>query len=398
MSRSTAALAVLLAPSALRALWRALARRRSAAHAAVAAAVVVAPNMTALRYHGAGQVRLETVPSPRAAPGGVLVEVKAASLCHTELHFADGTLDLGIAPITLGHEAAGVIVAVGAGVDPARVSERVLLYYYDGCGTCPPCARGDEQLCGAMVTQLGFRSDGCLARYVAVRARNALPLPAALTFESAAPIGCGVSTAVHAARMAGGLKRGESVVVYGCNGVGHALVQLAKLRGCRVLAVARQQRHLLKAAELGADVSIDGTDASTVGGAVRAATGGQGADVVFECVGQRATMDACVGWGGALGARGRLVLLGYCAADELRCHPLPLIVQEQTIVGSVGATLADVREALKLVASGQIATVVDSTIALADVQARGLDRMAACACVGKVVVDRLDACAVCRDP
>jgi len=352
--------------------------------------------MAAVRYHGKGDVRVERVRTPSASPGGVVVEVRAAALCHTELHFADGTLQLGVAPITLGHEAAGVIVSVGEGIDAARVGERVLVYYYAGCAKCTFCAAGDEQLCGDVAAQFGFVSDGGLARFIAVPARNALPLPPSLTFAHAAPIGCGVSTAVHAAKRAGGLAAGETVCVYGCNGVGHSLVQLARARGCTVIAVARQQAHLRKASELGAHVLVDGTDATTVAAAVRASTGGCGADVIFECVGRRETMGACVGFGGALGKRGRLVLVGYAQgeAHDFRCHPIPLIVCEQTVVGSVGATLDDVREAIELVAAGTIATVVDSTIAIGDVHALGLERIRACACVGKIVVDRFE-CAAC---
>lgn len=356
-----------------------------------------AKDMAALRYHGPGDIRLAAVPVPSAPAGGVLVEVRAAALCHTELHFADGTLQLGVQPITLGHEAAGVVVAVGDGVDSSRVGSRVLVYYYAGCGKqqCAFCASGDEQLCGELAAQFGFISDGGLAQFIAVPARNALPIPDSLSFEQAAPIGCGVSTAVHAAKRAGGLVAGEVVVIYGCNGVGHSLLQLARSRGCAVIAIARKQAHLRKAAELGAQ-AVDGTDATTVAAAVRAATAGRGADIVFECVGTRETMDACVGFGGMLGKRGRLVLVGYAQgeAHDFRCHPIPLIVCEQAVLGTVGATLDDVREAIALVASGTISTVIDSTIRLADVHAQGLDRIRSCACVGKVVVNRFE-CAGC---
>lgn len=117
----------------------------------------------AIRYRGPRDVRLASVQVPTIRPGGVLIEVKAAALCHTELHFADGTLQLGVQPLTLGHEASGNIVAVGDGVDPNRVGERVLAYYYVGCGkpTCPHCATGDEQLCSELTAQFGFISGAC---------------------------------------------------------------------------------------------------------------------------------------------------------------------------------------------------------------------------------------------
>ena len=105
-----------------------------------------------------------------------------------------------------------------------------------------------------------------------------------------------------------------------------------------------------------------------------------------RCVGRRETLDACVGWGGALGKRGRLVFVGYTAGDahDFRCHPIPMVVYEQTVLGSVGASLADLQESVALVASGAMRTVVDSLLPLADFQA-GLDRIQACECLGKVV-------------
>jgi propanol-preferring alcohol dehydrogenase len=133
--------------------------------------------------------------------------------------------------MTLGHEAVGVITAVGEGVSASRIGERVIVYYYVGCGECRWCKSGDEQLCGALKAEFGFISDGGLAGMLAVPSRNAVVLPDSITFERAAPIGCGVTTAVHASkRVPGGLQRGHVIVIYGCNGVGHGLVQLAKHR------------------------------------------------------------------------------------------------------------------------------------------------------------------------
>jgi len=347
--------------------------------------------MKAVRYHGPNMaLTLDDIAVPTTTTDldddHVLVKVHAAALCHTELHFCDGTLNLGVKPMTLGHEAVGVIESVGQNVDPSRVGERVILYYYVGCGQCRWCKQGDEQLCAALQAEFGFITDGGLAEYIKAPARNAITLPEKLSFVDAAPIGCGVTTAVHATNLAK-IKPGESVMVYGVNGVGFGLVQLLKNKyGAKVICVTRSQTKRDKCLELGADIVIDGSDSSTVASLVRDATEGEGADVIFECVGQRETMDACVGWAGALGRRGRLVMIGYHAGDEndFRCHPMPMIVYEQTIMGSVGATLNDLKEAIELVASGKVKTVVDTTIPLGDFQI-GLDKIANCECVGKIV-------------
>jgi len=347
--------------------------------------------MEAVRYHGPNvPLTLETVPKPDPSTlsnDEVIVEVKASALCHTELHFADGTLNLGVKPMTLGHEAVGIITHVGSDVPNKRIGERVIVYYYVGCGKCRWCIKGEEHICGQLKAEYGFISDGGLAGFLRAPSRNAVVLPDDLSFVDAAPVGCGVTTAVHAAKM-GNVQSTDTVLIYGCNGVGFGLVQLMKnVYGCsKVIVVARSESKRAKALELGADEAIAGSEASTVATAVRDATGGEGADVIFECVGKRETMDACVGWAGALGKRGRLVLIGYHAGDEhdFRCHPMPMIVYEQSIVGSVGATLEDLKEAIAHVGAGKLKTVVDSTISLSSFQ-EGLDKIKSCGCVGKIV-------------
>jgi propanol-preferring alcohol dehydrogenase len=315
--------------------------------------------MRALRYHGPRQrLRLEDVATPTPAAGEVLVRVTAAGICHTELHFESGLLDLGVAPLTLGHEIVGRIERVGAGVPAERVGERVIVYYYVGCGACAHCLAGDENLCGALRAEYGFVTDGGFAEYVRAPARNAVPLPASVSDAAAAPIGCAVTTALHAARLAQ-VGLGDWVVVYGVGAVGYGLVQVARLRGARVIAVGRTAAKLEQARALGAEHAVR-AEAEDVAQRVRELTGGRGADVVFECVATRATMAASLA---ALAKRGRLVFVGY-SEDDLRVHPIQLVVGEQTVTASVGNTLAELRESVELVATGRVSTVVDRTLPL----------------------------------
>ncbi|MDP9380924.1 MAG: alcohol dehydrogenase catalytic domain-containing protein, partial [Chloroflexota bacterium] len=159
--------------------------------------------MKAVRYHGPNQpLQLEEVPKPEPGWGEVLVRVTASGICHTELHFLSGLLNLGVAPLTLGHEIVGVVDAVGPGVEEPRKGDRVIVYYYSGCGRCEHCRRGDENLCNNLRAEYGFISNGGFAEYIAVPARNAVPLPPSISDEEAAPIGCGVTTAIHASRLA----------------------------------------------------------------------------------------------------------------------------------------------------------------------------------------------------
>ncbi len=137
--------------------------------------------MRAVRYHGPKQpLRLEDVPIPAPGPDEVLVKVTAAGICHTELHFLSGLLDLGVRPITLGHEIVGRVERVGAGVEQPGPGERVIVYYYAGCGRCAYCRVGEENLCAAPRAEYGFVSDGGFAEFVRVPARNCVPLPDAV--------------------------------------------------------------------------------------------------------------------------------------------------------------------------------------------------------------------------
>ncbi len=316
--------------------------------------------MRALRYHGPKKpLRLEDVPTPDPGPGDVLVRVTAAGICHTELHFLSGLLDLGIAPLTLGHEIVGRIEKVGAGVPPQRVGERTIVYYYVGCGSCAHCLAGEENLCDAIRAEYGFVSDGGFAEYVRAPARNAVPLPASVSDAEAAPIGCGVTTALHASTIAN-VGLGDWVVVYGVGAVGYGLVQVARLRGGRVIAVGRTPEKLEHARTLGAEHTVQ-ADGGDVAKRVRALTGGHGADVVFELV---ATIDTMGASTAMLAKRGRLVFVGY-SQDAFTVHPIQLVIGEQIVTASVGNTLAELAQAVDLVATGRVKTVVDRVLPLA---------------------------------
>lgn len=333
-----------------------------------------------MRYHGPGQpFRLEEVDRPTPEPDEVLVRVTASGMCHTELHFKSGLLDLGVAPVTMGHEVVGCIEEVGEGISQERIGERVVLYYYAGCGQCAYCRVGDEQLCPNLKAEYGFISDGGYAEYLSVRAKNAVPLPDSISDAEAAPIGCGVTTAIHAAKLAE-LGIGEWAVTYGAGGVGFGLIQLTRAMGARPIAIGRSPQKLDKALELGAEFTINAAE-EPVAERLREITGGAGADVVFECVGTEETMREA---SAALGRRGKLVFVGY-SPDSFSVHPIQLVVFEQKVLGSVGATLQDLHEAVDLVARGAVRTVVDRTLSLEEFES-GLSALEHGELVGRAVL------------
>jgi len=340
----------------------------------------VPETMRAARYHGPGDsLRLEEVPIPQPGAGEALVRVRAAGVCHTELHFLSGVLNLGVAPLTLGHEMAGEVAKVGPGVTSVRPGDRVIVYYYLGCGACHWCRTGQENLCDALVAEYGFVSDGGLAEYVKVPARNLVRLPANLSFEDAATLGCSATTAIHAAGLAR-LSPGDVALVYGFGGVGAALVQYCDLAGARVIAVGRSPAKLQLARDLGVEAAIDATR-EDVPARVRELTEGQGADVVFELIGTAESMPKAVA---SLRKRGRLVFIGY-SQDLLTVSPIQLVVLEAQVLGSVGNTLDELSRAVDLAAAGAIRATIDRVVPLEDVN-RVLDDLRQGKVVGRAVV------------
>lgn len=334
--------------------------------------------MRAVRYHGPKQpLKLEEVPDPTPGHGEVVVAVGAAGLCRTELHFISGLLDLGVRPVTLGHEVVGRVAQVGTGVTTPKTGDRVIVYYYVGCGRCRHCLVGDENLCGALRAEYGFISDGGFAGAVKVPARNCVPLPDHVSDQAAAPIGCSVTTGVHAMRLAR-VAAGDVVLVYGAGAVGFGIVQLAARAGAEVIAVSRSAVKREKALALGAAHALAAEEG--VADRVREITAGHGADAVMELVATRATMAESTK---AIAKRGRLVFIGY-SEDSYTVHPIQLVITEASVMGSVGNTLRELQEAVDLVSRGVVTTVVDRTLPLEQFQV-GIDALARSEPVGRVV-------------
>jgi Zn-dependent alcohol dehydrogenase len=241
--------------------------------------------------------------------GEVLVRVAAAGVCHTDLHLADGHLGDGRHPIVLGHEGAGIVEAVGEGVDHVTPGEPVAFCFVPACGECGPCVAGRRNLCeaadaaafagtlldgssrlrlagGEPVQHFNFIS--CFAEHCVVPGACAVPIPAAVPLWQASLLGCGVVTAVGAVRNAARVGVGETVCVIGCGGVGLQLVAAARLAGAAtVIAVERDEAKLALALARGAsDVVRAGDD--TLSAILALAPGG--VDHAFEAVGSPATI------------------------------------------------------------------------------------------------------------
>jgi len=313
--------------------------------------VTTMTEMLAARLIAPGEpLRIEELPVPEPGPGEVLVQVHACGLCGTDLHLAvDGDLPVERTPITLGHEAAGRIAAIGPAVEGLGEGERVALFPAASCGRCRFCLAGREALCDSSKVY-GMARDGALAEYVAVPARSLLPLPEGVPFDVGAIVTDGVATPFHALRDRGGLRAGESVAIFGCGGLGTHAVALARMMGgSPILAVDVDAQARERALALGADLALDPRE-TDVAKAARHASGG-GLDLALEFVGVPETLETALR---CLGKRGRAVVVGV-GPQRASLPPLVSFVgREQAVLGSFGADRADSEDLYSLIAAGRL--------------------------------------------
>jgi alcohol dehydrogenase, propanol-preferring len=291
------------------------------------------------------------IETPRPGPGEALVRVHAAGVCGTDLHIMDGMIKPDSYPMTLGHEAAGIVEQTGPGTAIAA-GTRVAVFNKLFCGACEQCLLGRQNLCSVEPGQLGFNRDGGDADYVVAPERNLAVLPEAVDFATAAVLTCAGMTAVHATRMSG-LASGQTAVVDGVGGVGILVIQAAARAGARVIAVADSAAKADLAIGHGAADAVvlaPGDDYAALPEAVRSRTGGRGADVFFELVGTTGTMTAGIR---TLAPRGRFVSTGY-TDQPLSIHPIDFILSETSLVSTVAATRTDLNDAIAMAAAGTL--------------------------------------------
>ncbi|TDD40470.1 S-(hydroxymethyl)mycothiol dehydrogenase [Actinomadura sp. KC06] len=281
---------------------------------------------------GKGQpVRIETINVPDPEPGEAVVAVQACGVCHTDLHYREGGINDEF-PFLLGHEAAGVVESVGAGVTEVEPGDFVVLNWRAVCGQCRACLRGRPWYCfnthnaaQKMTLEDGTELSpalgiGAFADKTLLAAGQCTKVDPAAKAQVAGLLGCGVMAGLGAAINTGGVGRGDSVAVIGCGGVGSAAVLGARLAGAAtIIAVDLDARKLATASSLGATHTVNGKDEDVVE-TVRELTGGFGADVVIDAVGRPETYEQAFY---ARDLAGTVVLVGV-PTPEMRLD-LPLL-------------------------------------------------------------------------
>lgn len=306
--------------------------------------------MKAAVFHGPEKgMKVEDVPVPKIGPDQALVKVAACGACHTDLHYLEhGVPTFKKPPIILGHEASGTVEEIGPNVNNVKKGQRVLIPAVLTCGKCTFCRIGRENICAEM-KMVGNHLDGAYAEYVAVPAKDLLDLPESVPLQEASIIADALSTPYHAVKNRAQVRPGDTVVVFGCGGVGINAVQLASLAGGYVIAVDINERKLEWASQFGAAKTINASKVEKVSKEVKKLTGG-GADIVLEVIGNPKTFEEafeCVRIGG------RLVAVGY-THEAASIVPGKIMFKEMDVIGSLGCRPVDYVPLIRMVAQGKI--------------------------------------------
>ncbi|MCC7075988.1 MAG: zinc-binding dehydrogenase [Acidimicrobiia bacterium] len=303
-----------------------------------------------MRTHAPGTpFVLEDVPWPDPGPGEVVVRVAACGVCHSDVHVLDGMPMPAPLPLTLGHEPAGTIEAVGEGVNDWAEGDRVAMHLGDGCGTCRACLSG-HPMCCPKLGAVGLHFDGAYADAVKVPQSVMVRVPDEVSLAAAAVATDCVATPYHALKCRARMESGEKVVVIGVGGLGSMAIELARVLGAgQIVAVDTNPLALERAERLGAtDVVL--ADRDPVAG-IRAATT-DGADIVLECVGSPDTVAQGVN---SLVGGGRCVAVGVGIMPPRIDSPQALFALfEYSLLGTFASHKEDLEEVLRMEAEGAI--------------------------------------------
>jgi alcohol dehydrogenase len=338
-----------------------------------------------------GPVTVGTVDQPAPADHGVIIEVEASGICRSDWHGWMGhDPDIRAFPHVPGHELAGIVAETGKDVRDWKTGDRVTVPFVCGCGTCPECASGNQQVCDNQ-TQPGFTHWGSFAQFVAIDHAdlNLVALPDDMSSVTAASLGCRFATSYRAVVARGRVQPGEWVAVHGCGGVGLSAVMIAAALEAMVIAIDIDPGALALAESLGAVATINARDREDLVDQIRQLTG-RGAHVSIDALGSaEASANSIL----SLRKRGRHVQIGLLAGGDYRPR-LPMekvIAHELEIIGSHGMQAHRYPEMLDLISVGKLRPerLIGKTVELDDAP-RELVSMGGFGATGIIVIDRFD--------
>jgi propanol-preferring alcohol dehydrogenase len=305
----------------------------------------------------------ENVPDPVPDAGEVVLQVRACGMCFTDVKITTGQLKSFInLPHIPGHEIAGEVVALGAGVNNVKVGDKGVVYFILNCGYCEFCLSGEHNLC-ATIKRIGFEKNGGYAQYVKLPASNLALFTSNTPYETMAVIPDAVATPYHALVNMARLKVGQRLLVVGAGGLGLNAVQIGVMMGLKVFVADMNETALQTAKDLGA-MGVINTKTYEPREAAKELTSGAGFDVVLEGVGYTSTMDWTLK---SLKKGGTLIIMGYDPVNPVPIELIHIHNNQWHIVGTKVSTKQGLAEAVRLVETGKVIPKITEKIVLADV-------------------------------
>lgn len=331
-------------------------------------------NMKAARFYGVGKpLKVESVPIPKIGEGEVLVNIKACGICGSDIHIVfEGITHTGYVPITLGHEPAGVITAIGPEVKNWGIGDRVTINPFLTCDKCINCLQGNSQICLSRRV-IGIHTEGGLAEYMKIPEKNLIRLPDNIPFDQGGIAVDAVATPFHAIITKGALKVGEKIAIFGCGGLGIHGVQVAKVCGASlVIAVDINDVALERAKMVGADVIINSRN-DNLTQKIKGFTDGMGVDLAVEFIGLRETIEKAIK---CIRIGGRVVVVGLGPEEISLPPPINFVRTEFSLLGSYGSNLLDIQNVVNLIGNGKLdlSNSITEKFQLEDVN-KGLDHL-----------------------
>ena len=304
---------------------------------------------------------LRDLPVPNIGPEDALIRVLFSGVCGTDMKIIKGLIPAPIIqlPHVLGHESAGEVVAVGSRVDHIKIGERVVVYFYVGCGVCRWCQQGRGNLC-LRIKRCGFELPGGFAQYQKVPARH-LCRTGELDPKHAAILPDAVATSYHAVKVQGRVSICDRVLIVGGGGLGIHAAQISDLCGSDTLVVDINQEKLDRIKDLIPTIHIINSNETDPRQFIQEWTQGEGVDVVIETVGHPDTLCWSLP---SLKRGGRLVIVGYTPQNPFPLDTMAMHYNEWEIVGSRASTQQELEEVIQLVQQKKIVPVVDRTFSL----------------------------------
>ena len=300
-----------------------------------------------------GEIDVREVPDPKVSADSVVLKVEATGLCRSDWHGWMGHDPDIVLPHVPGHELAGTIVETGANIRNFKPGDRVTVPFVSGCGHCPECRSGNQQVCDHQF-QPGFTAWGSFAELVEIKYADAnlVHLPSEISFETAASLGCRFITSFRAVIDQGKVQAGQWVAVHGCGGVGLSAINIAAGAGASVIAVDIDENKLDFARKLGAAVTINARNVEYVPAEILKVTG-RGANLSVDALGSQET---CFNSVACLRKRGKHIQVGLMTGDHQ--HPkVPMdkvVAHELEILGSHGMQSFRYEAVFEMIKSGKV--------------------------------------------